>query len=63
MMTVLPREMASAANLLVHPLTALAAASAANIGLASQTFGLWMGAMTGMAQASQRDVRAAKEQG
>jgi NADH-quinone oxidoreductase subunit E len=54
MMTVLPREMASAANLLVHPLTALAAASAANIGLASQTFGIWMGAMTGMAQASQR---------
>jgi NADH-quinone oxidoreductase subunit E len=54
MMTVLPREMASAANLLVHPLTALAAASAANIGLASHAFGIWMGAMTGMAQASQR---------
>lgn len=53
MMTVLPREMASAANLLVHPLTALAAASAANIGLASHAFGIWMGAMTGMAQASQ----------
>jgi len=54
MMTVLPREMASAANLLVHPLTAVASASAANIALASHAFGLWMGAMTGMAQASQR---------
>ncbi len=54
MMTVLPREMASAANLLVHPLTALAAASAANIGFASHALGLWMGAMTGMTQASQR---------
>jgi len=63
MMTVLPREMASAANLLVHPLTALAAASAANIGLASQTFGIWMGAMTGMAQASQRMFVPPKSRG
>jgi len=51
---VLQREMASAANLLVHPLTALAAASAANIAHASHAFGIWIGAMTGMAQASQR---------
>lgn len=63
MMTVLPREMASAANLLVHPFTALAAASAANIGLASHAFGIWMGAMTGMAQASQRMFVPPKSRG
>jgi NADH-quinone oxidoreductase subunit E len=53
MTAMLPREMASAVNLFVHPLAGMAAASAIGIGVASQMFGLWMGAMSGMAAASQ----------
>lgn len=53
MTATLPAEMASAVNLFVHPLAGAAAASAIGIGVASQMFGLWMGAMSGMAAASQ----------
>ncbi len=54
MATVLPTEMASAVNLFAHPFAGVAAASAVSIGLASQAFGFWMGAISGMAEASQR---------
>ncbi|MBL8575969.1 MAG: NADH-ubiquinone dehydrogenase [Mesorhizobium sp.] len=54
MATVLPVEMASAVNLFAHPFAGVAAASAVSIGLASQAFGFWMGAISGMAEASQR---------
>ncbi|MEW9836951.1 NADH-ubiquinone dehydrogenase [Mesorhizobium marinum] len=54
MTVVLPREMAAAFNLFVHPFAGAAAASAVGIGLASQGFGAWMGAMTAFAEASQR---------
>ncbi|MEQ1942925.1 NADH-ubiquinone dehydrogenase [Mesorhizobium sp. VNQ89] len=54
MATVLPTEMASAVNLFAHPFAGVAAASAVGIGLASQAFGFWMGAISGMAEASQR---------
>ena len=54
MTAMLPREMASAVNLFVHPFAGAAAASAVGIGLASQGFGLWLGAVSAMAEASQR---------
>ena len=54
MKAMLPREMASAVDLLVHPLAGAAAASAVGIGLASQGFGLWLGAVSAMAEATQR---------
>jgi NADH-quinone oxidoreductase subunit E len=50
----MPLEMASAVNLLAHPVAGAAAASALGFGLASHVFGLWMGALTGAAEASQR---------
>lgn len=50
----LPREMAGAVNLFVHPLAGMAAASAVGIGLASQGFGLWMGTLSAIAEAQQR---------
>jgi NADH-quinone oxidoreductase subunit E len=48
------KEMAGAANLMVHPLAGAAALSALGVGLASQTFGIWMGALAGAAEVSQR---------
>jgi len=49
-----PKEMAGAANLMVHPLAGAAALSALGVGLASQTIGVWMGAWAGAAEVSQR---------
>lgn len=54
MTAMLPREMASAVNLFVHPFAGAAAVSAVGIGLASHSFGLWFGAVSAMAEASQR---------
>ena len=50
----MPKEMASAVNLLAHPVAGAAAMSALGIGLASHAFGVWMGAVAGAAEASQR---------
>lgn len=50
----MPKEMASAVNLLAHPVAGAAAMSALGIGLANHAFGVWMGALSGAAQASQR---------
>ncbi|BCH25611.1 NADH-ubiquinone dehydrogenase [Mesorhizobium sp. L-8-3] len=50
----LPKELASAVNLMVHPAGGFAAASALGIGFAGHAFGMWMGAVAGMAEASQR---------
>lgn len=50
----LPRELASAANLFAHPFAGVAAASAVGLGLASQGFGLWLGTVSAFAEASQR---------
>ena len=51
--TMMPAEMSSTVNLMVHPLAGAAAMSALGIGFASHAFGLWMGAVSGAAQASQ----------
>lgn len=50
----LPKEMAGAVNLLTHPVAGAAAMSALGIGFASHAFGVWMGAMAGAAEVSQR---------
>jgi NADH-quinone oxidoreductase subunit E len=54
MTAMLPRELASAANLFAHPFAGMAAASAVGLGLASQGFGLWLGTVSAFAEASQR---------
>ena len=50
----MPKEMAGAANLMAHPLAGAAALSALGVGLASQAFGAWMGALAGAAEISQK---------
>jgi len=50
----MPKEMASAVNLLAHPVAGAAAMSALSIGLANHAVGMWMGAFTGAMEASQR---------
>lgn len=50
----MPKEMASAVNLFAHPVAGVAAMSALGIGLANHAFGVWLGALSGAAEASQR---------
>lgn len=50
----MPKEMASAVNLFAHPVAGAAAMSALGIGLANHAAGMWMGAVTGALEASQR---------
>lgn len=50
----MPREMASAVNLMAHPAASAAAMSALGIGLANHAFGIWMGAFSGAIESSQR---------
>jgi NADH-quinone oxidoreductase subunit E len=50
----MPKEMASAVNLLAHPVAGAAAMSALGIGFANQAVGMWMGAFAGALEASQR---------
>lgn len=57
----MPQEFASTVNLLAHPMAAVAASGALGFGLASHAFGLWMGTLSGAAEASQRLVAALDE--
>lgn len=50
----LPKEIAGAVNLMAHPAAAGVAFSALGFAIASQMFGVWLGAMTGAAEATQR---------
>ena len=50
----LPKEMAAAINLMSHPAAGMAAMTALGFGVAGQMFGLWVGAVAGAAEASQR---------
>lgn len=50
----MPKEMASAVNLFAHPVAGAAAMSALGVGLANHAFGVWLGALSGAAEASQR---------
>jgi NADH-quinone oxidoreductase subunit E len=47
-------EMANAVNMLAHPLAGAVAMSALGVGVASHAFGVWMGAVSGMMEASER---------
>jgi len=49
-----PTELAGAVNMMAHPVAGVAAFSALGIGMAGQALGLWIGAVAGVAQASQR---------
>ncbi|OJU47916.1 MAG: NADH-ubiquinone dehydrogenase [Mesorhizobium sp. 61-13] len=53
----MPKEVASAINLFAHPAAGAAALSALGVGLASQAFGMWVGALTGAVEASQRLIQ------
>lgn len=50
----MPKEVASAMNLMAHPMAGFAAAGAIGLGMAGHAMGVWMGAVAGMAEASQR---------
>lgn len=50
----LPPELASAFNLMAHPLAGVVAMSAIGLGFASHALGIWAGALSGAAAASQR---------
>lgn len=47
-------DLAGAVNLMVHPMAGAAACSALGLGMASHAMGIWMGAVAGAAQATQR---------
>ena len=57
----MPQEMASAVNLMAHPLAGAAALSAIGFGVASQALGMWVGAVAGATEASGRLLQAAFE--
>ncbi len=50
----MPQEIAGAVNLMAHPFAGAAAMGALGFGLAGQAMGMWLGAMAGAAEASQR---------
>ncbi|MDH6232592.1 NADH-quinone oxidoreductase subunit E [Mesorhizobium soli] len=50
----LPKELAGAVNMMAHPAAGAVAFSAMGFGMASHAIGVWMGAVAGVAQASQR---------
>ncbi|MBS3649278.1 hypothetical protein KEU06_11720 [Pseudaminobacter sp. 19-2017] len=50
----MPANLASAVNLMAHPLAGASAMTALGVGFASQAMGMWLGAMSGAAAASQR---------
>lgn len=50
----LRNDLAGAVNLMAHPLAGAVACSALGLGMASHAMGIWMGAVAGAAQASQR---------
>ena len=50
----MPQEVAGVVNLLAHPFAGMSAAAAIGCAMASHGFGLWLGAMTGAAEASKK---------
>lgn len=50
----MPAGFAGALNLMAHPVGGMAAVSAVGLGLSSQAFGLWLGAVVAGIEASQR---------
>jgi NADH-quinone oxidoreductase subunit E len=54
MMALMPRDMTDATSLMAQPVVGAVALSALGFGMATQAFGLWMGAVAGAVEASQR---------
>lgn len=50
----MPKEIAGAVNMIVHPMAGFAAASAIGFGLAGQAIGIWMGTVAGALDAARR---------
>lgn len=50
----MPQELAGAVNLMAHPFAGAAAMGALGLGIAGHAMGMWLGAMAGAAEASQR---------
>jgi len=50
----MPQEFAGAVNLMAHPVAGMAAAGALGLGLAGHAFGMWMGTVAGVSEASQK---------
>lgn len=57
----LPKEFGGALNLFIHPMAGAAAMSAIGFGVASHAFGLWMGTVAGVAEASRQILEPASE--
>lgn len=51
---IMPKDFAGAVNMMANPVAGAMAFSAMGLGLANQAFGMWVGAMSGAAEASQR---------
>lgn len=58
----MPQEIAGAINLMAHPFAGAAAMGALGFGLAGQAMGMWLGAMAGAAEASQRLMQGLSEE-
>jgi NADH-quinone oxidoreductase subunit E len=54
MMALMPRDMTDATSLMAQPVVGAVALSALGFGMATQAFGLWLGAVAGAVEASQR---------
>lgn len=50
----MPKEIVSTINLLAHPMAGVTAAGAVGLGIASQAFGMWLGALAGATEASRK---------
>jgi NADH-quinone oxidoreductase subunit E len=59
----MPKEMASAINLMAHPVAGIAAMSAVGLGMASHMFGVWIGSLSGAIEASQAMLKTVAEAG
>lgn len=57
----MPKEIVSTINLFAHPMAGVAAAGAVGLGIASQAFGMWLGALAGATEASRKMFDAPDE--
>jgi NADH-quinone oxidoreductase subunit E len=54
MLTLMPKDLTEATSLMAQPMVGAVALSALGFGMATQAFGMWMGAVAGAVEASQR---------
>lgn len=56
MIALMPKDLTEATSLMAQPMVGAVALSALGFGMATQAFGMWMGAVAGAVQASQRVI-------